>query len=60
MKKITFETATAMQFAEESKYRLKMNYCMAKALVEGRVDSNVLKYAEMICKSQKELFEENL
>lgn len=44
-------TATEIIMLQEAKYRVRMNYLMAKALVEGKVKSDVLRYAEMIVSS---------
>ncbi len=50
-------TATEAQIIERAKYEAKMNYCIAKALVEGKVDSNVLRWAEQVYQTQKDIFE---
>jgi len=52
------DTATAVQAMKQAKYTVKMNYEMAKALVEGKVSSQVLRYAEMVYQSGKGIFDE--
>jgi hypothetical protein len=57
MKKPT--TATEVFMIEQAKHSAMMNYKMAKALVEGKVDSYTLRYAEDVYYSQKEVYEES-
>ena len=58
MKKTHNITATEIMMMEQAKYESSMNWKMAKALVEGKVDSVVLRYAEQIYYSQKDIFED--
>ena len=51
-------TATEITVLENAKYATLMNWKMAKALVEGKVSSHVLRWAENIYHSQKDIFEE--
>lgn len=51
-------TATEVMFIENAKHTTLMNYRMAKALVEGKVDSQTLRWAEEIYRTQKDIFEE--
>lgn len=54
------KTATEVMFSEQAKYITRMNWLMAKALVEGKVSSRVLQYAESVYESQKDIYEEDL
>jgi len=49
-------TATEVMIMEQAKYNALMNWRMAKALVEGKVDSRVLSWAEQVYETQKEIF----
>lgn len=51
-------TATEVMFIENAKHTTLMNYRMAKALVEGKVDSQTLRWAEEIYRTKKDIFEE--
>ena len=55
MKKPT--TMTEIMMLEEAKHRAYMNWRIAKALVEGKVDSQTLRWAEMQYETQKDIFE---
>lgn len=52
-------TATEVMLNEANEYYQRMNWLMAKALVEGKVSSGVLSYAEEVYESllNKYLFE---
>ena len=52
------KTMTEVMLMREAQARAKMNWLMAKALVEGKVNSRVLSYAEQQYETQKEIFEE--
>lgn len=43
-----FLTATAVVLQEEAKHRQEMLLKMAQALLTGKIDSQVIRYAEMI------------
>lgn len=51
------QTATETMILEQAKYHTRMNWLMAKALVEGKVSSRVLQYAESVFESQKDIIE---
>ena len=45
--KITPEmTGAAIMMAEEAKYRMRMSYKLAKALLTGKIDKNIVGWAE--------------
>ena len=41
-------TAMAASMAEETAFRMRMDYLMAKALLTGQLDSRVIKWAEQV------------
>lgn len=51
-------TGTELNLMEEMKKSSKMNWEMAKALVEGKVSSKVLSWAEMVYETLKEIYKE--
>ncbi|OFW53956.1 MAG: hypothetical protein A2163_07750 [Actinobacteria bacterium RBG_13_35_12] len=53
------EAMMARTALEEAQYSYMMAWRMAKALVEGKVDSRTLRHAEMIYKTNKDIFEES-
>lgn len=49
-------TVTEIMLIKQARYGAYMNWKMAKALVDGHVDSSVLRWAEIQYKSQKDIF----
>ncbi len=50
-------TATEIMFMERARYQSEMVWLMARALVKGRVNSKVLKHAEMVYHEYKDIYE---
>lgn len=59
MKKMIPTTGTEIAIIEQAKYLSKMNWRMAKALVEGKIDSRLLRFAEEVYETQKDIYEES-
>lgn len=52
-----YKTATEIILIKDLKRHSYMVWLMSKALVEGKVNSTVLRYAEEIYNSQKDIYE---